>query len=61
MWSPQYRRHVRAHTEEGHKNDPRNGTSPFRGQAERSEALQPEEGRLLGDLRAAFQYLKGVY
>ena len=29
--------------EEGHKNDPRGGTSPLQGQAERAGAVQPGE------------------
>jgi len=34
---------VGAHPEEGHKNDPRDGTPLLRGQAERAEAVQPRE------------------
>ena len=50
---------VGAHLEEGHKNDPRNEAPPLRGQAERAGAVYPREGRLQGDRRVVFQYLKG--
>jgi len=38
---------VGVHPEEGHKNDPRNGTPLLRGQAERTEAFQPGEEKAL--------------
>ena len=40
MYSSQYRR---VHAEEGHKNDPRDGTPLLREQAERAGAVQPRE------------------
>ena len=43
--------------EEGNKNDPRDGTPPLQGQAERTGAVQP--GGSKGDLIVAFQCLKG--
>ena len=49
---------VRVHPEEGHRNDPRDGTPVLRGQAVRVGAVQPGEEKLQGDL-VAFQYLKG--
>ena len=52
-------RPVGAHPEEGHKNDPRDGTPLLQGQAERAGAVQHGEEKALRDLRAAFQYLKG--
>jgi len=36
------------HPEEGHKNDPRDGTPLLLGQAERAGAVQPGEGKALG-------------
>ena len=50
---------VGAHPEEGHRNDPRDGTPLPQGQAERPGAVQPGEEKAVGDLIAAFQYLKG--
>ena len=45
--------------EEGHQNDPRDGTPPLWAQAERAGAVQHGEEKVLRDLRVAFQYLKG--
>ena len=39
---------VGAHPEEGHKNDPRDGTPILLGQAERAGAVQPGEEKALG-------------
>ena len=39
---------VRACPEEGHKNDPRDGTPPLQGQAERTGAVLPGEEKALG-------------
>ena len=39
---------VGAHPEDGHKNDPRNGTPPLWGQAERAGAVQPGGEKALG-------------
>jgi len=38
---------VRAHLEEGHENDPRDGTHPLRQQAERAGSVQPWEEEAL--------------
>jgi len=37
-------------SEEGHKNDPRDGTSPLQGQAERAGAVQPGEEKARSSL-----------
>ena len=50
---------VGACPEKGHKNDPRDGTPPPRGQAERPGAVKPGEEKAPGDLRATLRYLKG--
>ena len=52
---------VGKHPEEGHRTDPRDGTSPLQGQAERLGLLNPEKRRLWGDLTLAFHYLKRGY
>ena len=39
---------VRAHPDEGHKTDPRDGTVLLRGQAEKAEAVQPGEEKAMG-------------
>ena len=41
-------RPVGAHPEEGHTNDPREGSLLLLGQAERAEAVQPGEEKALG-------------
>lgn len=51
---------VGLYPEEGHRNDPKDGTPVLRGQAVRVGAVQPGEEKLQGDL-VAFQYLKGSY
>lgn len=45
------------HPEQGHKNDPRDGILPLRGQAERSGAVLPEE-KAPGKPDSCFSYLK---
>jgi len=50
---------VGAHPEEGHKNDPRDGTPRLRGQAESWSCAAGEE-RALGRTGSGFQYLKGL-
>ena len=52
---------VGVNPEEGHKNDPRDGTAVLQGQAERAGAVQMEKRRLRAELRAACQYLKWSY
>ena len=47
-------RAIGAHPEEGHKNDPRDGTAPYEDRLS-AEVCSMEKGRLWGDLRAAFQ------
>jgi len=39
---------VRARPEEGHRNDPRDGTPPLQGQTERAGAVQPGERKAPG-------------
>ena len=45
MWNPQYRKRgaVGVHPEEGHKNDPKDGTSPYEDRL-RAGAVQHGEG-----------------
>jgi len=50
---------VGAHPEEGHKNDPKDGTPLLQGGAERAGSVQPGEEKAQGDLRTIFQYLEG--
>ena len=50
-------RAVGEHPEEGHKNGPRDGTPPYEYRL-RAGMCSLEKGRLWGDLRVAFQYLK---
>jgi len=47
--------------EEGCKDDKRAGAPPLQRQAEGAGLVQPGEGRLQGDLIAAFRDLKGAY
>ena len=56
LWSPQYRRGINLleHVQRKYnKNDPRDGTSLLRGQAERAGAVQHGKEKSLGDLRVA--------
>ena len=46
--SQERHRPVGTHPEEGHKNVPRDGTLPLRGQAGRTGAVQPEEEKAPG-------------
>ena len=39
---------VRAHPDEGHRNDSKNGTPPYRGEAERAGAVQHGEEKAPG-------------
>ena len=57
MKSSEQERHgpVGAHPEDGHKNDPRDGTTPLRGQAERAGAVQPGEEKAPGHLKAGYK------
>ena len=47
--------------EEGHTNDPREGSLLLLGQAERAEAVQPGEEKALGRLDSSFSVPKGGY
>ena len=61
MWSPQYKdRHgaFRAHPEEGHKNDPRDGTPLLQDRQRELGLCSMEKGGLQGELRAACECLK---
>jgi len=49
------------HPEEGHKNDPRDGTRLLRGHAERAGAVQPGEEKAPGRPESSHSYLKGSY
>jgi len=46
---------------ESHRNDPRDGTSPLQGQAERAGAVQPRQKKALGRSDSTFLYLKEGY
>ena len=46
---------------EGHKNDQRAGAPHLWRKVEVAEIVEPEEGKALGRLTAAFQYLKGAF
>ena len=68
MWSPQYRRNicwrsvgsVGVHPEEGHKNDPRDGTALYEDRLRELGLFSLEKRRLQGHLTATFQYQKGA-
>ena len=47
--------------EEGHKGDQRAGTPLLQRQTEGAGLVQPGEEKAVGDLTAAFQYLKGAH
>ena len=47
--------------QQNHKNDPRDGTPPLQGQAERVGAVQPGEEKALGRLDSSFSVPKGGY
>ena len=52
-------RPVGTHPEEGHKNDPRDGTPLLQDRQRELGLCSMEKGGLQGELRAACQYLKG--
>ena len=47
------------HPEERHKFDPRDGTAPLQGQAERAGAVQPGEGKAQGRPYSGLSVSKG--
>jgi len=55
----QYRRDVGVHPEEGHKNDLRDGTPPYRDRLI-AGAVQHGEGKAAGRPESSLQYLKGL-
>lgn len=61
MWSPQYRRcgPVGEGPEEGHKNDPRDGTPLPQGQAERTGAVQTGEEKAIRKPSSGLSVVKG--
>jgi len=50
---------IGAHPEEGHRNDPRDGTSFLEEQDERAGAVQPEEKKALGRTESGLSVSKG--
>jgi len=48
------------HPDEGHKNDPVDGTSSLRGQAERAEAVYPGEEKATGRPESGLSVSMGV-
>ena len=50
---------VGAHPEEGHQNDPRDGTPPLQGQVERAGAVHPGEEKASGRPVGGFSVSKG--
>ena len=50
---------VGVHKEEGHKNDPRDGTPTLQGQTERAGTVQPGEEMALGRLESNLPLSKG--
>ena len=51
---------VGVHPEEGHKNEPRDGTAPCEDRLRELGLFRMGKRRLWGDLRAAFWYIRGA-